>query len=209
MTDDRVDFNGTPEGVTTEPNKTAASRGAEAVRAASEKVSAAAKPAVDATKAAAKDAGEKVRAEASKLKGQATDKAREVATDGKEKATGALDEFARLIAEAASTVDERLGEQYGGYARSAADAVSGIAEQLRGKDVDELFEDARGFVKKSPAVAIGTAAAVGFVLARLVKAGLADKPATTDDVTPPAPFADVPPSSTPVTPVTPTPPPVF
>lgn len=201
MTDERAEFNGTPEAVTIEPAKSAASRGAEAVKAATEKVSAAAKPAVDATRAAAKDAGDKVRAEASKLKGQATDKAREMATEGKEKASGALDEFAKLISEAAATVDERLGAQYGGYARSAADMVSGVASQLRGKDVDELFEDARGFVKKSPAVAIGTAAAVGFVLARLVKAGMGDAPAAEDvPPTPVAPepatagFADSPPS---------------
>ena len=190
MTDERAEFNGTPEAVTIEPAKSTASRGAEAVKAATEKVSAAAKPAVDATKAAAKDAGDKVRAEASKLKGQATDKAREVATEGKEKATSALDEFAKMISEAAETVDERLGAQYGGYARSAADMVSGVASQLRGKDVDELFEDARGFVKKSPAVAIGTAAAVGFVLARLVKAGLGDAPVAEE--TPPAPVAPEP-----------------
>ena len=86
-----------------------------------------------------------------------------------------LDEFAKLIDDAANRVDEKLGEQYGGYARSAADAVAGFASQLRGKDVDQLFDDARDFVKKSPAVAIGTAAALGFVLARLVKAGLSDE----------------------------------
>ena len=42
-----------------------------------------------------------------------------------------------------------------------------------------MIDEAREFVKKSPAVAIGTAAAIGFVLARLVKAGLDD--ATADD----------------------------
>ncbi|MGF7146976.1 ElaB/YqjD/DUF883 family membrane-anchored ribosome-binding protein [Sphingomonas zeicaulis] len=208
MTDERAEFNGAPEAVTTDPTNGATHRSAEAVKAAAEKVSAAAKPAVDATRAAARDAGEKVRAEASKLRGQATDKAREVATDGKEKASSALDEVAKLISEAAGTVDERLGAQYGGYARSAADMVSGVASQLRDKDVDELFEDARSFVKKSPAVAIGTAAALGFVLARLVKAGLGDAPVAEESpFTPPTPvtpepaasgFADTPPSVPPV-----------
>jgi ElaB/YqjD/DUF883 family membrane-anchored ribosome-binding protein len=110
--------------------------------------------------------------EADRLTKQATDRARSFADDGKARATGALDEFSKMMREAADTVDERLGDQYGKYARSAADSISDFAESLRGKDVDELVGDARDFVRKSPAIALGTAAAVGFVLARLVKSGI-------------------------------------
>jgi len=38
--------------------------------------------------------------------------------------------------------------------------------------VDELIEETRQFVRKSPAVAVGVAAALGFVIARVVKAGI-------------------------------------
>ncbi len=117
-------------------------------------------------------ATEKVREEAGKFAAQAGDKARAFADTGKEKATGALDEFSSLMRDAAGSVDERLGEQYGQYARSAADQISGFAESLRGKQVDDLIGDARDFVRKSPAVAVGLAAGVGFVLARLLKSGL-------------------------------------
>ena len=113
---------------------------------------------------------------AGQLGKQATDRARTYAEDGKERAGGVLDEFAKLMGDAAPTVDEKLGEQYGKYARSAADQLSGFAETLRTRDVDDLVADARDFVKKSPVVAIGAAAAIGFALARLVKSGLdADK----------------------------------
>jgi ElaB/YqjD/DUF883 family membrane-anchored ribosome-binding protein len=44
---------------------------------------------------------------------------------------------------------------------------------LKAKEHDDLIEDARGFVQKSPAIAIGTAAALGFVLVRLIQSGLA------------------------------------
>lgn len=114
----------------------------------------------------------KMREEAGRVIGEAGDKARAYADTGKEKASGALDEFSKLMNDAAGSVDERLGEQYGQYARSAAGQISGLAESLRGKPVDELLDDARGFVKKSPAVAIGIAAGVGFVVARLLKSGL-------------------------------------
>ncbi|MFL9841794.1 hypothetical protein ABS767_12530 [Sphingomonas sp. ST-64] len=132
-------------------------------------------------------AGAFVREEASKFAGQAGDKARSFADTGKEKATGALDEFSTMMRDAAGSVDERLGEQYGQYARSAADQISGLADSLRGKQVDDLLDDAREFVKKSPAVAVGIAAGVGFVLARLLKSGLdaagdlADKGDTSGD----------------------------
>ena len=119
--------------------------------------------------------------EAGKLTQTGIDKARSYAVDGKDRAGGALDEFAKLMTDAAGTVDEKLGEQYGDYARSAANSLSGFAETLRNKDVDDLLADARELVKKSPAVAIGTAAAVGFVLARLVKTGLDNAPDRADD----------------------------
>ena len=109
---------------------------------------------------------------AAKLTKDAGDKARAYAEDGKARAGGALDELARMMTEAAGTVDEKLGEQYGQYARGAADSVSGFSDSLKAKNLDDLIEDARGFVKKSPAIAIGTAAALGFVLVRLIKAGL-------------------------------------
>ena len=144
---------------------------------------------------AKRGAAEKVREEAGKLAGQAGDKARAFADTGKEKATGALDGFSELMRDAAGSVDDKLGEQYGQYARSAADQLSGFAESLRGKQVDDLIDDAREFVKKSPAVAVGIAAGVGFVLARLLKSGLdaagdlADKGAANDDAGPGKPKA--------------------
>jgi ElaB/YqjD/DUF883 family membrane-anchored ribosome-binding protein len=130
------------------------------------------------SKAAA--AADTVKEGAAKLTRQASDRARGLAEQGKAKATGALTEFSRLMEDAAGSVDQRLGEDYGGYARSAAQTLAGFANDLDAKDIDELLEDVRAFVKKSPAIAVGTAAAIGFVLARLVKAG-SDGDATSHD----------------------------
>lgn len=108
----------------------------------------------------------------SDARSQATDKARLYAEDGKAKATSALVQLSQMLTDAAGQVDEKLGEQYGQYARAAADRVSGYSTALDGKSVDELVEDARELVKKSPAVAIGAAAAIGFVIARVLTAGV-------------------------------------
>ncbi|MEP9401572.1 hypothetical protein [Sphingomonas sp. VNH70] len=139
--------------------------------------------AADTTAANVGGAKQTLKDEAGKLSAKATEKARGLADEGKARATGALDEFSKLMEDAAGTVDEKLGEQYGQYARSAAQAISGFSDSLRDKDVDELLDDARAFVRKSPAVAIGTAAALGFVLARIVKAGVDTTPATTTPAT--------------------------
>ncbi|MCP3733795.1 hypothetical protein M9979_02730 [Sphingomonas sp. RP10(2022)] len=108
----------------------------------------------------------------SKYGAQATDKIRTLADTGKERAVGGLDQLSQLITDAAGQVDDKLGAQYGEYARSAAGAVSNFSEQLKGKDVDQLIGEARDFVRKSPGVAIGVAAALGFAVARIVQSGI-------------------------------------
>lgn len=114
---------------------------------------------------------DKFKSQFQSFKGQATDKARDYAGKGVNQATSALDEAAKFLEDTARTIEEKLGPQYGRYGFSAAESVSGFAEQLRGKEVDELVEDARNLVRKSPAVAIGAAVGIGFILARLAKAG--------------------------------------
>ena len=107
-----------------------------------------------------------------KLTTQAADKARGLAEMGKERGGAALDQLAQMLTDAAGQVDGKLGAQYGQYARTAAEQVQGLSSAVRDKDIDELLDDARALVRKSPAVAIGAAAAVGFVIARLIQSGL-------------------------------------
>lgn len=133
----------------------------------------AAKTATDEAVKATSTASQLLKDSASKIGKEAVDRAKSYAEDGKARAGGALDEVVKMINDAAGTVDEKLGEQYGAYARTAAIKVSDFSEGLKAKQLDDLIEDARDFVQKSPAVAIGTAAAVGFVLVRLLQAGLA------------------------------------
>ncbi|WP_239987355.1 hypothetical protein [Sphingosinithalassobacter portus] len=171
MADDK-----TPEAIPAEPIKAGATSrtakaGAKAPKtpADADKATAEAPLKDGAGKRSAKDS---IKDEASKIGNQAADRARGFADEGKQRATGALDEFARLMTSAAGDVDEKLGPQYGKYARSAAEGISGFSDQLRGKEVDDLIADASAFVKKSPAIAVGTAAALGFVVARLLKSGI-------------------------------------
>ena len=115
-----------------------------------------------------------VRDQVTSLRSQAAERARGFADEGKGKVTGLLEDVSEVINDAARSVDEKLGEDYGDYAHRAADAVAGFAGRIRGKSVDDILDDTKDFVRKSPAVAIGIAAVAGFALIRVIKAGLDD-----------------------------------
>ena len=115
---------------------------------------------------------ETLRSGSEKLSGQAAEKARGLVSQGLERGGEALASVSKLIGDTASGLDERLGPQYGDYARKAATTVEETANRLAAKDADELIEDTREFVRKSPGVALAGAAVLGFALVRLVKSGL-------------------------------------
>ena len=121
------------------------------------------------------DATQAIKDGAAKYGAQATDRLRTLADTGKARAGSALGQISTMIDDAAGQVDDRLGAQYGDYARSAASSLSAFSTQIENKNVDELLDDARDFVRKSPGVAIGIAAAIGFALARVVQSGLDTK----------------------------------
>jgi len=104
---------------------------------------------------------------------QAGDKARGLVTQGLERTSETLANVAKMVGDTAPGIDERLGEDYGEYARRAAGAIENVANAIAEKDPDELIEDTRTFVRNSPGIALAGAAVVGFVLARLLKSGLA------------------------------------
>ena len=107
------------------------------------------------------------------LAGQAGEKARGLVTQGLERTSEALANVARMVGDTAPGIEERLGPEYGDYARRAAGSLENVANTIASKDPDELIEDTRNFVRNSPGVALAGAAVVGFVVARLFKSGLA------------------------------------
>ncbi len=113
-----------------------------------------------------------VRDQVSNLRGQATDRLRGLADDGKGRASGLLDDISEIIEDAARSIDERLGEEYGDYAHRASGAVSSFAGRVRDKSLDDMIDDTRNVVRSSPAIAIAAAAVVGFALMRVIRTGL-------------------------------------
>src|SRR5438874_10308831 len=106
------------------------------------------------------------------LAGQAGEKARGFVTQGLERTSEALANVSKMIGDTAAGIDERLGQEYGDYARRAAGSIENAANTIAEKDPDELIEDTRNFVRNSPGIALAGAAVVGFVVARLLKTGM-------------------------------------
>ena len=104
---------------------------------------------------------------------QAGDKARGLVSQGLERTAETLANVSKMVGDTIPGIEERLGPEYGDYARKAAGAIESVANTIADKDPDELIEDTRTFVRNSPGIALAGAAVVGFVIARLVKSGLA------------------------------------
>lgn len=107
------------------------------------------------------------------ISSQAGERARGLVSQGLERTAEALANVSKMVGDTAAGIDERLGSEYGDYARKAAGTIEDVANTIAEKDPDELIEDTRNFVRNSPGIALAGAAVVGFVVARLLKSGLA------------------------------------
>lgn len=97
------------------------------------------------------------------------EKALGIAGDGKAKASSALSNLSRLITDNAGTLDETVGVKFGDYARSAANAVQDTAVRLDEKSIDELGSETKEYLRSNPVVALGLAAAAGYLIGRVLK----------------------------------------
>ena len=104
---------------------------------------------------------------------QAGERARGLVSQGLDRTAEALANVAKTVGDTAPGIEERLGTEYGDYARRAAGAIENAANAIAEKDPDELNEDPRNFVRNSPGIALAGAAVLGFVVARLLKSGIA------------------------------------
>ena len=77
---------------------------------------------------------DKLRGSTDKISGQAADKARELVGQGLERGGEALANVSKLVGDTASSLDDRLGEEYGEYARRAASAFEDAAGRISAKN---------------------------------------------------------------------------
>jgi len=76
---------------------------------------------------------------------------------------------AQAVRQSTHHLREQQHDTLAGYVEQAADQIERFAQQLRGKDLDELFDDAQRMARRQPAVFIGSAFALGLIGARFFK----------------------------------------
>ncbi|MGL4543782.1 MAG: hypothetical protein ACRCUI_14860 [Polymorphobacter sp.] len=103
-----------------------------------------------------------------KIRAQAVEQLQSVALDNKVRANALIDGAAQAAAEFAERLD--ADSPVARFARDAADALTGWSDTLRTKSVDDLVDDSRATIRRSPGLAVGLAVATGFVLSRFLKA---------------------------------------
>lgn len=123
----------------------------------------------NAYKGRAGEKGDQLKGDASAYGEQAKAKAYELANETKSKTSEGMVAISKLITDNAPTLDEKLGVKYGDYARSAAGSLEKNAASLDEKSLEQIGDDAREFVRKSPGTAVAIAAGAGFLLARLFR----------------------------------------
>lgn len=102
---------------------------------------------------------------------EAKAKAGELASEGKNRVSDGLASLGKVVGDTATQIDEKFGQQYGDYARNASRGLQEASAKLDAKSVEDLGEDAREFVRKSPGMAVGIAAIAGFMIARMFRGG--------------------------------------
>ncbi|MEM8773274.1 MAG: hypothetical protein AAGD92_16660 [Pseudomonadota bacterium] len=114
-------------------------------------------------------ASDDFKAEARVYGDKAMSKASDLAVDAKSAASDGIASLGTVVGDTAAKIDDQFGEQYGDYARKASRSLQETSAALESKSVEELGDDAREFVRKSPGVAVGLAAVAGFMLARMFR----------------------------------------
>ena len=107
-----------------------------------------------------------------KAKDEAANRARGLVGDGLKSGSATLGNVANIIEDTIEQIGERLGPQYADYARTASQTINRYATTLENKDPEELVDDARDLIRKSPGIALTGAAILGFGLVRLLKVGM-------------------------------------
>ena len=121
-----------------------------------------------ATKERLAGATRRVKGQAEELFDAAKERAKGIAVEQKDAAAGQLGCLAKGLREASQSM-RKESEFVGRYAEEAAIRLEGVSDELRQADLDELVDRSESYARANPAIFLGGAVAVGFLLARFFK----------------------------------------
>lgn len=96
-------------------------------------------------------------------------KVRSMVLEQKEKAAGRIGTLANALETASQRLREQNQEGLAKYADRAAARVNDFSGYLQQRDADQIINEAEDYVRRYPALVIGSAFAAGFFAARFLK----------------------------------------
>lgn len=121
-----------------------------------------------------------LREQASQIKEDTKQKAQGFIEEQQQKAQGMLEEqkqkgsehlgkLADALHQTSSNLQQNNEEQVARYAEMAADGLQRLSSSLREQDVNSLLRQTENLARRQPAVFVGGAVALGFMLSRFLK----------------------------------------
>lgn len=111
--------------------------------------------------------------------GSIADKVRERATaqlsTQKDRATDGLGSVASAVRQSTQQLRDQQHDTIARYVEQAADQIEKFSQQLKNKDISDLFRDAQSLARRNPALFIGSAFAIGMLGARFLKSSNPDR----------------------------------
>lgn len=118
---------------------------------------------------AIRDAAEDAKHELSRLGDEVKEKGATLFHEQRDTASRQISSVAKALEAGAGSLDEDGQERLATYTRDAADRVRRLGDEVRERDFEVMLNSARDYARENPAVIIGGAAVLGFVLSRFLK----------------------------------------
>jgi ElaB/YqjD/DUF883 family membrane-anchored ribosome-binding protein len=92
-----------------------------------------------------------------------------IVSSQKSRAVEELEHLSRAIRQTAKSLEGEGSVGISRYAEQAAEQIGKASEYFRDRELGDLLRDCEKLVQRKPALAVGGALAVGFILARFLK----------------------------------------
>jgi ElaB/YqjD/DUF883 family membrane-anchored ribosome-binding protein len=122
---------------------------------------------------AVQQAGSQAKETATALASEAGEKAKGLMHNQVEAGADLIGDIAQSVKAAADSLD-RNSPQLASLVRGVAQQVQDFSQTVRGQTVEEIFETTSDFVRRNPAMVFSAAAALGFMLFRVIRVGPSD-----------------------------------
>lgn len=113
---------------------------------------------------------------ASRVADQAVEQVKTRLSSQKERATDGLEGLAQALHETGQTLRDREMGVIGDYADSGAELVEQISGYFRDRNLDQIVDDAETLARRHAGLFVGSAFALGFILARFFKSSSSSGP---------------------------------